>query len=301
MFHGNPNAFVGNPLDRAGNERRDPAWVKAQEDHPQAEMIVIAGDKPLVTGDGPDAGIGWLTLAARGLLEGPHDLILLGLENGEPRFALDATGQEEAFADLGEFVASREIAPYLTSAELSVAGQALWLASWHRRHRFCARDGGETVLDHGGFKRVNPATGAEHFPRTDPVAIVLPIHGEEVCLGRSPHFPPAFYSAFAGFLEPCETLEECAARELKEEAGLITSSLEYVFSQPWPFPSSLMVGFFAEVTSRELALDPEEIEDARWVDRDTVRAALNGEAPGGLLAPPPMAIAHQLLKLWACR
>lgn len=301
MLHGNPNLFTGNPLDRAGNQRRNPDWLAGQEGHPGAQMIVAANGEPLIIRDTPHSRLSWLTLGALSLLPAKPELILLGLEDGEPRFAADVTGHEEAFAGMGEFAVLRNAAPYLAPADLAIAGQALWLLSWHDRHRYCARNGGETLIADGGFKRVNPLTGAEHFPRTDPVAIVIPTHGEEVCLGRGVNFPEGFFSAFAGFLEPCETLEECAVREVKEEAGLNVTDLEYVFSQPWPFPSSLMVGFEARVASKELTLDPEEIAEARWFTKDEVEALL---APGRAeppFCPPPFAIGHQLLKRWVCR
>ena len=300
MLHDNPNAFLGNPLNRVGIERRDPAWIRAQEDHPGAEMIVFAEGRPLIVRGDASSTLCWLTLDARSLLPTGTELILLGHDGEQPRFAVDVTGREEAFSDFGQFAPLRDAAPYLPPAEAAIAGQANWLLGWHQRHRFCARDGGETVMADGGLKRVNPATGAEHFPRTDPVAIVLPTHGDEVCLGRGPHFPPGFFSAFAGYVEPCETLEECAVREVKEEAGLDIVKLDYIFSQPWPFPSSLMVGFIGEVSGRELTLDPDEIEEARWFSKDEVRQVLSGE-PGDFFTPPPIAIAHQLLKVWLDR
>lgn len=301
MRHDNPNAFTGNPLDRAGNQRRNPDWLAAQERHPDAQLLVIAEGRPLLTQAEKGARLGWLQLGAISLLPGAPELVLLGLEDGAPRYAVDATGLEESFDGLGEFASPRAAAALTSPAEAAIMGQALWLLSWHDRHRHCAKDGHRTVIADGGIKRINPETGTEHFPRTDPVAIVLPIHGDEVCLGRGPNFPEHFLSAFAGFLEPCETLEECAAREVKEETGLDVTRIEYVFSQPWPFPASLMVGFMAEVAGKELTLDPEEIAEARWCSREEVRAALNGDETVGFMPPPPFAIAHQLLYKWVNR
>jgi NAD+ diphosphatase len=224
-------------------------------------------------------------------------LVLLGLDGEVPVFAVDASVSDTPpFTDLGSYVSLRSGAPFLSPEELSIAGQAVWLLSWHRRMAYCSDHGDPLVPAEGGFKRVNEKRGSEHFPRTDPVAIVLPVHGDAVCLGRGPHFPQGFMSAFAGYLEPGETLEQCGARELFEEAGLKAKSMRYLFSQPWPFPSSLMMGFIAEVEGRHLELDPDEIVEARWFERDEARAILDGDHD--VMCPPPFAIAHQLLKTW---
>ncbi|MEM9232983.1 MAG: NAD(+) diphosphatase [Pseudomonadota bacterium] len=297
----NPNAFAGNPLDRAGNQRRNPDWVRAQRNRPDAQMMVAANGEPLIIRDTPMSKISWLTLEALSLLPGDPELILLGLEDGAPRFAADVTGHEQAFEGLGQFAQLRQATPYLPADELAICGQALWLISWHNRHRHCACHGGPTLMAEGGYKRVNPETGTEHFPRTDPVAIVLPVHGDEVCLGRGPHFPPGFLSTFAGFLEAGETLEECAIREVKEETGLKITKVEYLFSQPWPFPSSLMVGFLAQVTGKDLTLDPEEIVEARWCSKEEILKGLAGDESLGFQISPPFTIAHQLLKEWVKR
>jgi NAD+ diphosphatase len=299
MRPANPNAFTGNPLDRAAAARKDEAWVEAQRRHPRAELILFHGHELLHERLEGRSRLLPLTLDALEAVGGPEP-VLLGLRGEVPVWAADAGDlASPPFGDLGAYGDLRSLAPFLPPDELAIAGQAAWLLSWHGRHRFCARDSGETISVEGGGKRVNPVTGAEHFPRTDPVAIVLPIHEEAVCLGRGPHFPPGMMSAFAGFMEPGESLEECAARELAEETGLIAEEVSYVFSQPWPFPSSLMVGFFAAVSDRTLRLDPEEIAEARWLERSEVRALLAGGGPEDVFLPPPFAIAHQLLRRWA--
>ena len=295
-----PIAFAGNPLDRAAMRRKDEGWVAAQKADARAELILLwRGEVLHERGEG---GSRLLPLTMDALAEcGGAEPVLLGLRGDVPVWAADAGALTEApFGDLGSWGSLRSLASYLPPGELAVAGQANWLLDWHRRHRFCARYGGETVMAEGGGKRVNPRDGTEHFPRTDPVAIVLPTHGDSVCLGRGPHFPPGFLSAFAGFMEPGETLEECGARELHEEAGLTAVSMTYRLSQPWPFPASLMVGFEAEVSGTALTLDPVEIEEARWLDREEVRAVLAGEHPE-VTAPPPLAIARHLLRGWAER
>ena len=299
-----PIAFAGNPLDRVAIQRKDEAWVAARRADPRAELILLWRSE--VLHERGERGSRLLPLTMDALTECARagesaEPVLLGMRGEVPVWAADAGALGAApFADLGSWGNLRSLAPYLPPEELAIAGQANWLLDWHRRHRFCARYGAETVMAEGGGKRVNVRDGTEHFPRTDPVAIVLPTHGDRVCLGRGPHFPPGFLSAFAGFMEPGETLEECGARELYEEAGLTAVSMDYKLSQPWPFPASLMVGFEAAVSATALTLDPAEIEEARWLDRDEVRAVLGGEHPE-VTAPPPLAIAHHLLRGWAER
>lgn len=303
MINQNPNAFLGNPLDRCGVARKNPDWVQAQAADPKALLLPFHKGNPLIERGAGASRLMWLTMGALSAVPGAAEPILLGQQKGQPYWAVDASDPSEAgaFGDLGEHVPLRAAAPYLPADELAIAGQAAWLLDWHRRNRFCSRYGDETIIGEAGFKRVNPVRDIEHFPRTDPVAIMLPTHGDAICLGRGPHFPPGFFSAFAGYVEACETLEECAVRELKEEAGLAAVGMDYVFSQPWPFPSSLMVGFIAQVADRTLTLDPDEIEDAKWLDRPQVAALMAGEGPDGLLTPPPMTIAHQLINVWLAR
>lgn len=300
MFGNNPNAFTRNPLDRAGVRRKDETWLEAQAQRPGARLMVLHKGEVLHERRERHAGILWLHLEALTAMPPAREVVLLGLWDEEPVYAVDASAAvHPPLDDLGRYAALRELAPFLSPEELSVAGQAAWLLDWHRRNRHCARFGGATVAAEGGFKRVNPETGTEHFPRTDPVSIVLPYHEGSVCLGRGPHFPKGFMSAFAGYLEPGETLEQCAARELEEEAGLRAVTMDYVFSQPWPFPSSLMMGFLAEVEDRELRLDPTEIEEARWFTRNEAAAILAGEHE--IMCPPAYAIAHQLIRSWLAR
>lgn len=301
MLHGNPNAFAVNPIDRANNQRKNPDWVTAQDNNPDAQVMIVHRGQILIERGEDRSKILWLTLAARDSLPVRScETVLLGLLDDQPVFACDASAAEEPpFADLGGYAPLRSLAPFLTPEELGTAGQALWLLDWHRRHQFCAEHGGETVSAEGGYKRINLKTGTEHFPRTDPVAIVLPYREDSVCLGRGPQFPRGFVSAFAGYLEPGETVEMCGARELSEETGLQALSMEYVFSQPWPFPSSLMMGFLAEVASTTLSLDTDEIEEAHWFTRAELTKMLQGE--GRFAVPPEFAIAHHLIRHWVER
>ncbi|GGY46906.1 NAD(+) diphosphatase [Parvularcula lutaonensis] len=297
MLHDNPNAFTANPLDKAGVQRKDKDWLAAQARKPEARLLLFYRGELLIDRQPTTSQIQWLAMDALRTLPMDRETVLLGLWDGAPIYAVDASHAEKPpFADIASYANLRNAAPFLPPQELAVAGQGMWLLNWHRQHRFCAYEGDRTVSAEGGFKRINERTGAEHFPRTDPVAIVLPIHGDEICLGRSPHFPAGFMSCFAGYMEPGETLEQCAERELFEEVGLQATSMGYIFSQPWPFPHSLMMGFFAEVASKDLTLDPTEIEEARWFSRKEAELVMNGEH--AILCPPRQAIAHQLIKLW---
>jgi NAD+ diphosphatase len=192
----------------------------------------------------------------------------------------------------------------LSPADLAVYGAAKALVDWHARHRFCARCGHGTELRKGGWQRscTNPACKADHFPRVDPVTIMTVEHEGRLLLGRQPRFPPRRYSALAGFVEPGETVEEAVAREISEEAGLVVRDVRYVASQPWPFPSSLMIACHAVTDSADLTIDRTELDDARWFTRDEVIAAMvqqvNGCDDAAFIAPPPFAIAHHLLVWW---
>jgi NAD+ diphosphatase len=202
-------------------------------------------------------------------------------------------------ADLGEFRDMRAAAFVLPDTDTAIAGQAKALIDWHHRHRFCANCGAETTPSDGGYRRLCPACGAEHYPRTDPVVIMLPLLGEECLIGRNARFPEGLYSAFAGFIEPGETMEEAVARELKEEVSLPVTAVRYHASQPWPFPSSLMLGCYADAATRDFRIDAREIEDARWMSKTEIRARLAGEIEDAVKVPTAIAIARQLIADWA--
>ena len=302
----NPNYFAGNPLERSSEKRGDSEWLAQQLALPEAVMLPFWRGRPLI--EAPEGPGGrqrplWLSPAARSEFAADAPLILLGFRREVPYFALDASASAPSadnapFADLGSYLGMREIAPSLAREDVAILGQALWLLDWHRRHRFCANCGATTLPAGAGVSRRCNACECDHFPRTDPVAIVLAVHDDACLLGRGVKFPPGFFSALAGFLEPGETLEECAVREVYEESGVRLTDVSYIFSQPWPFPSSLMVGFIAEAESRDLKLDETEIAEARWVERETIAALVRGERRDGLMIPPRFAIAHQLMAHW---
>jgi len=293
----NPNAFTGNPLDRLSENRKDEAWVAGQLTAENGRMAVFHKGQPLIDTDRKEPL--WLSPAARSELPSDATHILLGWWGDVPYSAIDASAAPaQPFADLGTYIPLRETGGMMGREDLAILGHAAWMLDWHRRHQFCARTGKPTQMRGGGVSRIEPETGTEHYPRVDPVAIVLPVKQDQCLLARGTHFPPNMYSALAGFLEPGETLEECAIREIREEVGIILTDVRYVFSQPWPFPSSLMVGFIAEAQDWEILLDPQEIEAARWVEKGELAALLGGERRDDLWVPPKYAIARQLMEVW---
>ena len=281
--------FTGSALDRADALRKDAGWVVAARADPAARWLVFDELRPVMNG-------GDLVWAYRSDI--PHDApsVFLGLDDGRPRFAAAAGADDLDGEPVDARAAGALLAASNDPGRAGIVAHGRSLLDWHARHRFCANCGAPTEVQKAGHARRCPACGAEHFPRTDPVVIMLALYGERALVGRQPRFPKRFFSALAGFVEPGESLEEAVRRELFEEAGIRTARVRYVASQPWPFPSSLMVGAFAESLGDALTLDGDEIEDARWVTRDEARAALTGT--GDWLAPPPLAIARTLLETW---
>ncbi|MFD1613332.1 NAD(+) diphosphatase [Sphingomonas tabacisoli] len=282
--------FTGSPLDRADALRNDPDAFGAALSDWRARLLRLDGIDPVLDEQGR---LSWGSLA-----EAPEDapLLLLGLIDGRPHFAaldydmpLGATRSPAIFRALGE----------MPPEEASTYAGARSLIDWHLRHRFCARCGsGDTAIHRAGWGRKCGNCGTEHFPRVDPVVIMLAEHDGRVLVGRQPQYPPGRYSALAGFVEPGESVEEAVARELFEEAGLKVRDVRYVVSQPWPFPSQLMMACVAAADDPTLTIDTTELEDAIWVDRAGVEASMAGEPGAPFLPPPPFAIAHTLFRWW---
>ena len=300
--------LAGNPLHRAGNERRDPEWLSAAVAGERTRFLPVQRlEVPvaLAAGDpGVPEGAQRLAWAPGGdWLDGAEDPILLGLDGGDARFAVDVSEVPETpggLCGLGpgvEFQGLRAAAPNLPAGDAAIAAQARSLLGWHERHPYCAACGGETRSRNGGSSRSCSGCGAEHFPRTDPVVIVVVSRGGRALLGRSGRFPGNLFSALAGFMESGESLEEAVRREVAEESGIRVGAVRYVFSQPWPFPASLMLGCLAEGLSDAITIDPQEIEDARWFSRAELTEALAGRSDV-LTVPQPLAIAHHLIRAW---
>ncbi len=309
------NAFTGALLDRADDaRRRDPEWLASQREHPGARAIVAGTNGVRVDGG----------RLARFPLDGAHPELLLGLDAEGPLFALDEDSPTpEAVPPLigargvrGEpppgapaHMGLREAAAVFSQEDGGLAAYAAALLNWHRRHRFCANCGKPTGVGEAGLVRNCPVCGAEHHPRTDPVVIMLVTDGDErLLLGRQAAWPTGRYSALAGFVAPGESLEEAVAREVREETGVTVGSPVYIASQPWPFPSSLMLGFSAPWLGGDPEIADEELQDARWFDRAELAAAASddddigwgtpGDAGGPLKLPPRLAIARRLVEHW---
>ena len=214
---------------------------------------------------------------------------------GEPTRPRKVLGRQNLFA-IG--VRSLALEGALNPHEIGFIGQAKSLLGWHARHRFCSACGNRTKSAGAGWRRACESCGSHHFPRTDPVVIMLAVRGDECLLGRQPRFPKGMYSALAGFLEPGETVENAVRRELFEESGILVGRVSYHASQPWPFPSSLMIGCFAEAQSAHISMDKAELEDCRWFHRAELRKMFAAEHPDGFTAPQPIAIAHLLMLDW---
>jgi NAD+ diphosphatase len=296
--------FAGNPLDRVSQRRQDAGWVASLLEDPATRVLPLHGLKPPVCHSSA-ASLDWQSVAPwRSLIDSGNTLILLGIRDVGAFFALDAGSTEAASDNGGVLMDARTAAPMIDGGEAAILAEARSLIDWHDRHRFCARCGTPSVVASGGWVRHCPECKAHHFPRVDPVVIMLGVRGERCLLGRGHRRPGARFSCLAGFMEPGETLEEAVRREVLEESGIHIGRVRYLASQPWPFPSSLMMGFLGEALTEEITIDPEEIAEARWFERDEVRAMVersrsDAPIPDLPTLPPPLAIGHQIARRWA--
>lgn len=272
--------FAGPGLDRADAVRADAARLEQLAAHPLARELVWKDGTPAI---GDEGELLWQPVQRPDLF--------LGLDGEAPRFC---ALQEEVATGPAVFWLVATLSP----GDAPIFAGALSLARWHSRHRFCANCGEGTDVSRGGWSRRCAKCEAEHYPRVDPVVIMLAEHDGNLLLGRQYHYPPDRYSALAGFVEVGETIEDAVAREIKEEAGIDVSDVTYVASQPWPFPSSMMIGCTARALSPSLTIDRAELEDARWFTREDVAKAISGDEDAPFQAPPRHAIARTLLEHW---
>lgn len=306
--------FGGSALDRAAELRGDDAALAAV---PHAQTIVLWRSKPLVTGAGDDLALLRVPLDHPMLVDALDAPIFLGLEGQVAVWAHDVSGWRpddlndadfDSFLDASEqvhpsagddarFAELRAVMTRINARDAELAATAKAVMGWHASHLFCACCGERSVIAMSGWQRNCPACSAHHFPRTDPVVIMLITHGNDVLLGRSPGWPEGMYSLLAGFVEPGETLEAAVRREVLEEAGIQVGPVGYLASQPWPFPASLMFGCCGEAVSREITVDPAEIDDALWVSRERLARVFAGEDPQ-ITPARKGAIAHFLLWNW---
>lgn len=292
--------YAGNLLDRQSEKRGDDSVALALADDHVRLLLMRDGRLLLRKAGGAHEASFDLAWAKElgALLDGA---VLLGVDGTGPVVAAPAGMDLEALPETIEAVDCRSILMQglLGAADIGAMAQASALLAWHRTHRFCGRCGYETEMRAGGYKRHCPACAAEHFPRTDPVAIMLAVTRDRCILGRGAHFAPGIYSALAGFIEPGETIEAAVRRETLEEAGVRLGRVVYHASQPWPFPYSLMIGCFGEALDEAIVPDTAELEDCRWFSRADVVAMLAGVHPDGVVVPPEGAIAHHLIRFWA--
>ncbi len=274
-------AFVTHILDRAAHLRGNDEKLFALEGHPSSRAYVVHRDSLLVKREG-DSSRALLSIDEALKFGANPGTIFLGLRDGAAVFGMG--------------IAAPAVEKLLT--QLSAIAMAKSMVSWHQRHGFCANCGTRTAMKEGGWKRECPNCKAEHFPRTDPVVIMLVTSGEKCLLGRQKQFPAGMYSCLAGFVEAAETIEDAVRREIFEESGIRCTDVSYYMTQPWPYPSSLMIGCTARATNEAIVVDRAELEDARWFDRDEAALMIARKHPDGLAGPHPFAIAHHLVGRW---
>jgi NAD+ diphosphatase len=295
-------AYIDSPLERAAEKRGDDSVLESLRQAQGSLHYVVGGEWVVLkkTSSGLDPAFSFSEVSA---LASDAWNLFLGVQGDaprfgfglEPQFAESLKAREDFFITDLRSIAVQGLVP---PEHLPALAETKSLIHWHTRHRFCANCGAHTKIAQAGWRRDCPQCKAQHFPRTDPVAIMLAFSGESCLLGRSGRFVANSYSCLAGFVEPGESFEDAVRRETLEEAGIRCGRVRYFASQPWPFPSSLMIGCHAEAVTHEITIDREELEDARWFSRDEVAAMLVRKHPQGLITPPPSAIAHHIIRAW---
>ncbi len=291
--------FAGNRIDRQSENRSDDCVEKALAD-PRARLLLLHDGRLHLKLAG-ETFTPWFGLAeSRTLMPAMEEAILLGMSEDGPVLAAPAAIEPEQLPQGIKAIDYRSILMQglIDEGALGALAQAAALLAWNASHRFCSRCGAASQMRAGGYRRHCPACGADHFPRTDPVVIMLTATQEKCLLGRGRHFAPGMYSTLAGFVEPGETIENAVRRETFEEAGIRLGRVVYHASQPWPFPYSLMIGCFGEPLDDEIRADVTELEDCRWFGRDEVEMMMARRHPDNLFTPLKGAIAHHLIRAW---
>jgi len=300
--------FAGNPLNRASERRLEANWIESRLHDPSTLIFPMWRLEPFLLGPDNSAPPIQLGLLKPGLTDvlaaDGAPCIFLGLDGDRAVFALDISAaenpaQEGPPAGLGFFRDARAAGQMVSIKEAAIIAQAKALIDWHQRHGFCPKCGAPTRVMDAGYRRLCDKCNSEHFPRVDPVVIMLAIDGDACLVGRGKLFPQGMFSALAGFIEPGETIEEAVRRELMEEASVKVGEVSYCATQPCPFPSSLMIGCFAKATSREVKVDQSELAEVRWIERKVARELIEGKRVDGIMVPPSIAIAHHLIKAFA--
>ncbi|MEE8472386.1 MAG: NAD(+) diphosphatase [Dehalococcoidia bacterium] len=296
--------YSGNPLDRGDRERRDEQWIADMTGDRTSKFLPMR-DLNVLISQGPQNGLGWLNADDIRQLGIESGALFLGLSGRVACFMVDISDNEQAVRELTDggahrFVDARAVTDFLSGADSGIVAQARAQVNWHNRNGFCSICGHETVIKRGGQVRQCSKCQAEHYPRTDPVVITLVYDSNRCLLGQSrgPLSRSNMYSALAGFVDHGESIEEAAAREVMEEAGIRIGNVRYHSSQPWPFPHSLMFGCHADAVTTNISIDEDEMIDVRWFDRDEILLALERKSET-LAVPGPIAIAHHLIKDWA--
>jgi NAD+ diphosphatase len=296
--------YGANPLDRLGNRRDEPSFVATLATEPTARALVLAGDIPMLVRQA-EGFIPYMPLKDVAVLGVIKDRVLLGRDAIGPVFgiSIDAPNTTDTPEPLGPDILALDLRSIsvqglVPAADLGVLAQAKSVLGWHARHRFCSNCGAPTQAAESGWRRDCAACETQHFPRTDPVAIMLVVDGENALLARQPRFPVGMMSCLAGFIEPGETMEDAVRREVAEEAGIRVGRVRYIASQPWPFPSSLMIGCLAQSLSRDIVIDAQELEAAHWFTRAEMVDFMAGRHDEYNVAPTPIAIAHHLIQAW---
>ena len=300
--------FAGSALNRASEKRTDANWIESKRREPSSLILPMWRLEPFILGSeksGPPFELGLVRVEIADSIAGAEAVcIFLGLDGERAVFALDVSAAADpanigALAGLGYFRDARVAGSMVSIKDSAIIAQAKAMIDWHQRHGFCPKCGAPTKIMDAGYRRLCGKCNAEHFPRVDPVVIMLATHGEACLVGRGKLFPPGMFSALAGFVEPGETIEEAVRRELMEEASVKVGEVSYYATQPWPFPSSLMIGCFAKADSRDAKVDENELAEVRWLERGVARELIEGKQIEGIRVPPPVAIAHHLIKTWA--